>query len=744
MSLSVGPPPPVARARTAAGWSRLRTKKTARAFRSWLIGGLTAAVGHSIGYLLSAAVIYLGFRGELRADLALTRPLALAMVVALAALLLSQLWRKLRRGARVDLAADFAFAFVLIGATFALLELSGGVQSRLYPLVYGIEAFVVATLPILAGLALLLVTFTAEAILMLGGESDWELYATHLGFGVLFAALSALFLRAEVGSRRRRATREISEYLDDIRTTALEFRLTSGLAQKGFELGAAERATRRQVGSVEAIKQALYNVLGVAEHALGSHTVALLWLDQSDRYLHLRELRSRSDHVREHALAAGEGVFGAITKRREPLLLTKLKPGHAGLCYYERPEKVTDFAGVPVLDGAFLRGVLLADRTDARPFTGADVAVMTTIAEEVVRTIEVERVFAEMDRDKYQKEHFYEASRRFNQAQNIKGVAEAAIDASKKVAPVDFVALAVSSETENHMRIEAVAATAEKLKAWEGKELSVEHDLLGAAIKASCPLPHGTVRVNPDAVFGRGLELPFSAVKVFPLIARDKGVGALVLASDNERFLSSGTFDMMRVIADHTAIALANAQLYEHNERLATTDGLTGLYNHRQFQSVFDQLLAQAERYKRSLSFVLTDIDHFKSVNDTYGHPVGDQVLKRVAAVLAETARARIDLVARYGGEEFALLLPETDLEGALRLAERARQSVAAEVFCCENGKFKVTLSLGIATFDADAKTKAKLIDCADRALYAAKSGGRNRSVAFCSLKTLREVSKDA
>jgi diguanylate cyclase (GGDEF)-like protein len=176
---------------------------------------------------------------------------------------------------------------------------------------------------------------------------------------------------------------------------------------------------------------------------------------------------------------------------------------------------------------------------------------------------------------------------------------------------------------------------------------------------------------------------------------------------------------------------------------MATTDGLTGLCNHRHFQELFDAMIARAERYGRKLSLILTDIDHFKSVNDTYGHPVGDKVLKRVAVVLGQGAR-RTDIVSRYGGEEFAVLMEETDRVGARHIAERIRTAVEAEIFHTEHGQFKSTISLGIATYPDDATVKAKLTECADQALYTAKRGGRNRSVAFAMLKSKREVAKNA
>jgi diguanylate cyclase (GGDEF)-like protein len=169
-------------------------------------------------------------------------------------------------------------------------------------------------------------------------------------------------------------------------------------------------------------------------------------------------------------------------------------------------------------------------------------------------------------------------------------------------------------------------------------------------------------------------------------------------------------------------------------EKMATTDGLTGLTNHRTFQSRADEQVALARRYNRKLSLVLTDVDHFKSVNDTYGHPVGDQVLKGVAKILQETARDT-DVVARYGGEEFALVMPETDAAGAKVIAERIRERVMATTFQTELGPLKITLSLGIATFPDSGTEKHVLIEKADQCLYFAKHHGRNKSVTVAEME---------
>jgi two-component system cell cycle response regulator len=191
------------------------------------------------------------------------------------------------------------------------------------------------------------------------------------------------------------------------------------------------------------------------------------------------------------------------------------------------------------------------------------------------------------------------------------------------------------------------------------------------------------------------------------------------------------------VVANQVAISMQNGRMVQSLEEQATTDGLTGLLNHRTFQERLQVMLGRADRHNFRVAVLLTDIDHFKKVNDTYGHPTGDAVLRRVAGILKASAR-KIDIVARYGGEEFALVLEGTDRAGARQLAERIREEVALQTFESGQGVFTATLSLGVAVYPDDGRAKQDVIACADKALYAAKHGGRNRTV--CHGETSREA----
>ncbi len=190
----------------------------------------------------------------------------------------------------------------------------------------------------------------------------------------------------------------------------------------------------------------------------------------------------------------------------------------------------------------------------------------------------------------------------------------------------------------------------------------------------------------------------------------------------------------MRLATAHRVLKLERRlrQSLEEAREMATTDPLTRLYNRGFLDDRLPMEVKRAIRYNRPLSIIFSDIDHFKSINDTYGHHTGDQVLKSFASRIKGNVREEVDWLARYGGEEFVVILPETDIDGAMIVANRLQRAVAGEPIAVEGGSIGITASFGAASFlpgeKDDAGTLAQeLLGRADRCLYAAKEGGRNR-----------------
>jgi len=213
-------------------------------------------------------------------------------------------------------------------------------------------------------------------------------------------------------------------------------------------------------------------------------------------------------------------------------------------------------------------------------------------------------------------------------------------------------------------------------------------------------------------------------IMVVPMIAAESVLGLIYVRSSKlGPTLSEANIRFFQVMASTAANALRNAQLFAEVEHRARTDFLTGLPNHRFFQTTFALELARAQRHDHPLSLLMIDLDYLKQVNDRFGHPSGDLVIRTIASTIRSGCR-EIDFAARYGGEEFAVILPETPLPGAIQVAERIRERIWAETFPRIGN---ITASVGVSSYPANALTKEDLIRVADQALYVAKNGGRNR-----------------
>lgn len=279
-----------------------------------------------------------------------------------------------------------------------------------------------------------------------------------------------------------------------------------------------------------------------------------------------------------------------------------------------------------------------------------------------------------------------------------------------------------------------VSDATDKLK---GRKLAAGHGAAGWAAE------HGQSLIIPDvrkdarfaAEFDSQLAFITRSLVCVPVKSHDKVFGVIELVNS----IDGGVFDeadeqILAAIADFAGVAISNARALEKINQLVITDDLTGLFNSRYFFEQIEYEVERANRYNSPLSLVFFDLDHFKNVNDTYGHLTGSRLLAEVGAVVAEHIR-KTDKAARYGGDEFVIILPQTEKSGAYAFAKKLHNKLNDTSFFSNNGnRLTVSGSFGVASFPDDAHTSAELISQADEAMYQVKGNGRNGvRVAGCS-----------
>jgi two-component system cell cycle response regulator len=620
---------------------------------------------------------------------------------------------------------------LLVVATYAVVQMVGGLGSPLYPLIFVLIAFLVVYLPQWIGFALVAVAIGIEVCLALFGVDRVQPgdVFIHAIFIIFFALINLVFTRTEIARTRHRAKCQIEQAKQAMASDARDFRLTAPASGQNGILTREQETERRSLSSVSEVRCSMYHHVDLLKRTMGLHSCLVLWLDSSGETLRILECVSDStDKIAARNIGKGEGVLGAILQSGKNLKIKEIKPGYSGLPYYNEGVVVTDFIGVPITERGGLRGALLADRVSGAEFTEYETETLVASVDSLVRIIANERVFSELQKTKSEQGMLLAASEQLAHVIAEKDVVNAALEAAGRIANFDIAAMALIDRNGRQVVLKAIGRKAEDL---EGIRLSSISGLAAAALKNRHFLPYrGELDPKQQIVFDKKTQKVFARMRsamVLPIVAGEEPLGTLTLACAAQSAYGEEVRTLLQVMTNQLGAVLHNARMVKRLEEMAATDGLTGLANHRVFQEDLDKKLASANRFRKELSLILCDVDKFKGVNDKFGHPVGDMVLKGVAETLRRSVVRDTDLPARYGGEEFVILCEGTSTDGAVKLAERIRKDLEGQVFRADQGELKVTISMGIATFPIHAHTRDDLIERSDTALYAAKHGGRNQ-----------------
>lgn len=500
---------------------------------------------------------------------------------------------------------------------------------------------------------------------------------------------------------------------------------------------AQSREARRQglQDLEESIDASILDGLALVKDALpGGHTYAVFFPGKSEG-LYLRAwITDSPDLIPGAVIQSHQGLVGQLLKGEVKRVLEgDIVAESTSLHYYSADQQVRSLVGVPILVKGARRGAIVVDSRKGNAFDARAVERLEGLANLIGRMAFHAYMDFENAIHKEQLAALAGYQRKFLENMSVDNIVTHAVEYMEECLEGDRF-LVLGRDVPQGTAARVIRCAGEGAKDFEGFEFGLEEkglvalafekeQVINRAFAGGPPVP----RLTPREKGGTGM----ASLLAVP-VPTDQGVDmVLAVESSRPRRFSEHHQNMLATIARAAGFALARARLYQHKEQLASRDGLTGIENHRSFQERFQGEILRAQRYGHQLAVLMMDIDFFKKVNDTYGHPMGDQVLKETARIIGGNIRAGVDILARYGGEEFVCMLADTDATKAAETAERIRVSVSEKTFESGGARFQVTMSIGGAIFPTDSRHGREILEKADKALYHAKETGRNRLVFY-------------
>jgi diguanylate cyclase (GGDEF)-like protein len=665
---------------------------------------------------------------ELRLGVLLTLGLGLAVTAFVSSL---------RGRSRLPRLAFLAFLVLGIDA------LAQVIAPRDWP-IWPVMALVVAAMAVaeplrvaLGGVAL--ATLLGRAVALVRGGLGWG-FKTPLILALGYGGLAVAVDRALVHEKRRLAATlaELARLTHGIGQLEVGEATARGLGYNTAALtlrGVSDDARRaRQAERAQEVDSGLARLVRLARRAARAHSIVYFEIDRERGRAYARASDGPESLVADAIQPLDQDPLAFVLEREQAFYVTDFKRLLWSLPYYRGEVKIGSLLALPVRVGSQVSGVLVADALEAEVLDAGERDLLGAFAEIAGQTILDAK--AALGREELGAEFkaVYEVSRRLATLIDATPAQRLLLHSARDLVALESAAVVMADEAETRYRVVEAEGWA---AAYVDREVGLSERTWTSWVLRSAEEPYllddvsaGRERM-PVLVLDEGAGRNESLLAV-PLRVRNRALGALILTSRPGGFDAS-TRRVLGILANQAAAALYTMRLVERAKDQALRDGLTGLYNRRAFDDLLSKSLAREQRQGGRLGLVLVDLDLFKKLNDTHGHPAGDAALKATAQILVKHLR-KGDHAARYGGEEFVLVLPGADESGTAQIAERIRQAVQHQRLHFEGARIAMTASLGVAVAPTDGDSEETILAAADRALYAAKHRGRNRVVLSSSV----------
>ncbi|MCE5194971.1 MAG: sensor domain-containing diguanylate cyclase [Nitrospiraceae bacterium] len=494
---------------------------------------------------------------------------------------------------------------------------------------------------------------------------------------------------------------------------------TSDISAAGAVSVQDDNAVAQYLSMISRADKDIKEVLQTIKHSLTADSVNFFV-----PYNNTLKLRSTTEET-ENIIPSGNGFIMACYKEKRTIISADVNEKGYEVGYLKKG-RISSFISIPVIDEPFVLGVLSADTSRYSAFTEIDTTTLNLLSKQLIRILQQERVHSQIHRSHSGLKILHEESVKLTESLKFEDLSQKIVESCLKIAPSKIILFTKKGEAFELLHKTDDIKLTKNLYSPRGTLL----DMAKKNRKIVCLSDVRNYTYNLMPFETRDI----ASVLILPLLYEGELTGMIVFLSEKLSAFNSHQIELLVVLGTQASISIANAKFHAEIKRLSVVDGLTGLFNHRHFQEKLTDEFRRLDRTQKPFSILLLDIDYFKKVNDTYGHPAGDKILQGVANIMKNTMRD-IDIAARYGGEEFVAILPDTDSTGAMNIAERLRQQTLDNGFNIDGKNIHVTVSIGISTAAGKSDDKKSLVEKADQALYHAKNNGRNQCVLWSEIR---------